>query len=125
MPGLYGDTTKAFDYSDNWYADRTILLTKLTERNTKDAANSVLLDDKTYRSNRTYVDFATGKHSPRAATPPMPTWWRPSKSCLATTWTTASSAAMPLPKVKAMHSTAVRVMTTWMERPETTIWKAA
>lgn len=58
---LYGDTTKAFDYSDNWYADRTILLTKLTERNTKDAANSVLLDDKTYRSNRTYVDFATGQ----------------------------------------------------------------
>lgn len=33
---LYGDTTKVFDYSDNWYTDRTTLLTAITARNTKD-----------------------------------------------------------------------------------------
>lgn len=53
--------TTPSSFTDQWIVDRTTLLTKLTERNTKDLASSVLLDDKTYRSNRTYVDFATGQ----------------------------------------------------------------
>ena len=33
---FYGDTTKAFDYSDNWYTDRAALLQAITTRNQQD-----------------------------------------------------------------------------------------
>lgn len=39
---LYGDTTKIFDYSDNWYTDRVALLGAINLRNQADSTASTL-----------------------------------------------------------------------------------
>jgi hypothetical protein len=38
---LYGDTSKVFDYSDNWYADRAAMLSAIATRNHEDATNLI------------------------------------------------------------------------------------
>jgi hypothetical protein len=38
---LYGDTSKVFDYSDNWYADRAAMLSAIATRNHEDASNLI------------------------------------------------------------------------------------
>jgi len=38
----YGDTTKVFDYSDNWYADRAAMLSVLVDRNKTDQAGMLI-----------------------------------------------------------------------------------
>ena len=63
---LYGDTTKAFDYTDNWYEDRTALLQNLTIANTKDAlANPdgylAVQGTPSGDTNTRYIDLATSK----------------------------------------------------------------
>lgn len=41
---LYGDTTKAFDFSDNWYTDRAVLLQAIAKRNQNDITSGIVAD---------------------------------------------------------------------------------
>ncbi|SDJ80539.1 calcium-binding protein [Variovorax sp. OV700] len=47
-------------FTDNWLDDRSTMLAKVVEQNSRNLDSSIALDDKRYRSNRTYVDIATG-----------------------------------------------------------------
>ena len=55
---LYGDTTKVFDYSDNWYADRAGLLQAITRRNTQDNTTGQIVDAAAPANQVTFFDFA-------------------------------------------------------------------
>jgi len=55
---LYGDTTKVFDYSDNWYADRAGLLQAITRRNTQDNTTGQIVDAAAPANRVTFFDFA-------------------------------------------------------------------
>ena len=53
----YGDTTKVFDYSDNWYADRTAMLGALIVRNQQNIADGAVISIA--GPNVIYKDIAT------------------------------------------------------------------
>jgi pimeloyl-ACP methyl ester carboxylesterase len=57
---LYGDTTKVFDYSDNWYADRAAMLAAVVQANQQDVADTAGLSVPG-ATGMHYLDVSSGK----------------------------------------------------------------
>ncbi|HQT09097.1 MAG TPA: hypothetical protein PK060_17925, partial [Polaromonas sp.] len=57
---LYGDTTKVFDYSDNWYTDRAAMLQGLISHNLVDKSYDIALPGRV-NANYTYTDFTSSQ----------------------------------------------------------------